>query len=122
MDRKTYETKFDSLSKLKTDLLLLKKQLNNEIDSLSSASLAMDNLIIEERKNLYVLRYGKENGNRVFNGQIWTGMSESMLNDSWGKPDKIDKNAQKWGTYTQWYYGEITFFFKNGILFEWEEK
>ncbi|MCH8326702.1 MAG: hypothetical protein IIB83_09140 [Bacteroidetes bacterium] len=28
---------------------------------------------------------------------------------------------KKWGIFTQWTFGDVTFFFKNGKLFEWEE-
>ncbi len=49
-------------------------------------------------------------------------MTERMLKDSWGEPDKIDKNMEKWGVFTQWYYGNITYFFKNGKLIAWEEE
>ena len=40
--------------------------------------------------------------------------------DSWGEPDRVDKNVEAWGTFAQWYYGEVTFFFKDGNLTDWE--
>jgi len=49
-------------------------------------------------------------------------MTEQMLQDGWGKADTVNANSYKWGIYTQWIYGDITLFFKNGKLFEWEEK
>ena len=49
-------------------------------------------------------------------------MTEDMLNDSWGKPDRTNKIKKKWGIFTQWYYGDITYFFKNSKLIEWEQK
>ena len=49
-------------------------------------------------------------------------MTENMLNDSWGKPDKIDVNKEKWGVFSQWYYGNITYFFRDGSMIDWEEK
>ena len=49
-------------------------------------------------------------------------MTDKMLEESWGKPDNITSNKEKWGMFTQWYYGEITYFFKNGELLGWEQK
>ena len=49
-------------------------------------------------------------------------MTEDMLNDSWGKPDRTNKIKKKWVIFTQWYYGDITYFFKNSKLIEWEQK
>ncbi len=49
-------------------------------------------------------------------------MTDEMVRDSWGKPDKIDKNVERWGVFTQWYYGNVTFFFRDGKLTEWDEK
>jgi len=61
---------------------------------------------------MYIKKFGKDKANRIINKQIWKGMSEKMLLSSWGKPDKIDKNVEKWGTFTQWYFGEVTFFLR----------
>ncbi len=74
-----------------------------------------------EVRELYVMRYGKEDGAKVASGMVWKGMSEDMLRDSWGKPDSVTSNKQPWGTYNQWYYGEITYFFKDGKMIDWEE-
>ena len=49
-------------------------------------------------------------------------MTEKMLKDSWSEPDRKTRNKKKWGLFTQWYYGTITYFFKNGVLTDWEEK
>ncbi len=73
-----------------------------------------------ELRDLYIIKYGEEAGGKISMGHIWTGMSEEMMRDSWGEPDSITVNDQKWGKYSQWYFGEITYFFKDGKLFEWE--
>ena len=49
-------------------------------------------------------------------------MTEKMLRDGWGKPDRIHTSTYKWGIYSQWYYGDIIYFFRNGKLIDWEEK
>ena len=76
---------------------------------------------VSGRENQLKRKYGNEIGERIIRGQIWKGMTEKMLEDSWGKPDRITKNREKWGTFTQWYFGKITYFFKDGIMTGWEE-
>jgi hypothetical protein len=96
-------------------------ELKSEIDSLTDLINDKEQEIILCFRELYVMKYGNEIGQRVAYNQIWKGMTESMMKDSWGEPDKIEKNVKKWGVFTQWYYGEVTFFFKDGKLIDWEE-
>ena len=117
-----YNYLIDSLTTVKSELLTQKVDLNHQIDSLKIVLEKLQNNITSSRIKELIKKYGKENGSRIAKGQIWKGMTEKMLEESWGKPDKIDKNKEKWGTYTQWYYGEITYFFKNGEMIGWEQK
>ena len=117
-----YNFLVDSLTTLKSDLLAEKVKLNNQIDSLKNILEKLKDDNTSTRVKELIKKYGKENGSRIAKGQIWKGMTEKMLEESWGKPDKINKNKEKWGTFTQWYYGDITYFFKNGIMIGWEEK
>ena len=94
----------------------------NEIDSLKMLRDSLKRKLQNQLRELYIIRYDEDAGSKVAMGQIWTGMTEEMMRDSWGEPDSITVNDQKWGKYTQWYYGEITYFFKDGKLFEWENK
>lgn len=121
MDSEKYNSIYDSLMTEKTKLLSEKELLTNDIDSLKNILAEMDEKWKSSRKGQLVRKYGKDIGSRVASGQVWKKMTEKMLEDSWGKPDKISKNKEKWGTFTQWYYGEITYFFKNGIMTDWEE-
>lgn len=112
----------------KSNVKLTKEQLHKqntqtkkEVDSLKIVLKNLDANLKEHLKTLYILKYGKKKGIRVSNGNVWKGMTEHMLNDSWGKPDKVNANKRKWGIFTQWTFGDVTFFFKNGKLFEWEE-
>ena len=120
----SYISNRDSLSLLKQKLKSEKSDLLKSLDSLKAKSNEID-ADIEKTKNdistLYVNKFGNLNGKRIANKQVWKGMSDKMLQLSWGKPDKINKNVEKWGTFTQWYYGDVTFFFKNGLLIDWEE-
>jgi hypothetical protein len=113
----------------KDELSLRKDQLNKEIeilkfeiDSIRSRIPEIEQQVITSYRELYVLKYGKEIGQKVAYKQIWTGMPAEMVRDSWGEPDKIDTNVKPWGVFTQWYYGEVTFFFRVGKLTEWDEK
>jgi hypothetical protein len=123
-NEKNYKSEFDSLKYLKEQTEKSKKNLRTEINELKKISSDLNNqimLITQEIEKLYMDKFGKEIGSRIYNKQIWKGMTEKMLSASWGKPDKIDKNVEKWGTFTQWYYGKITFFFRDGKLTDWEE-
>lgn len=121
----SFNAQKDSLLFQKEQFTKNKMKLTAEIDSLKNLSTEIENkieVVLEEINSMYVKKFGKEKANRIVNKQIWKGMSEKMLRASWGAPDKIDRNVEKWGAFTQWYYGDVTFFFKNGKLTDWEER
>ena len=117
-----YRSTTDSLENLKTDLLTERKELESEIETLSTELTELENKVNLALRDLYIAKYGEKDGVNVSYGRVWIGMTEEMLRDSWGKPDKIEKNVENWGTFTQWYYGDVTYFFRDGILTEGEEK
>ncbi|WP_296246268.1 hypothetical protein [uncultured Stenotrophomonas sp.] len=39
--------------------------------------------------------------------KVWQGQTEEQLIDSWGRPDKIDRQVMKTKTKDTWKYGEI---------------
>ena len=49
-------------------------------------------------------------------------MTDEMVSDGWGDPDRIDRNVKKWGVFEQWNYGNITFFFRDAKFTDWEEQ
>jgi len=118
----TQENNPPNIKQSKEQLIKNNAKTRHEIDSLKIVLKNLDTILRKHLKSLYVLKYGKKNGARVSNGSVWKGMTENMLKDSWGKPDKINKIKRKWGIFTQWYYGDVTYFFKNGRLIEWEQK
>ena len=122
LTKQQFKVQRDSLVNLKNNLTAVNKKMRSEIDSLKSYSSKLDDKIKHAKYELYVLKYGKKNGTRVYAGKVWKGMTDKMLRDSWGKPDKIHKDVYKWGVFTQWYYGNITYFFKNHKLTDWEQK
>ncbi len=114
------QSKIDSLTNKSQSIENRNQNLRKDIDSLQALRDSLQQKLRTELRDLYIMKYGQDAGSKVAMGQIWTGMSEEMMRDSWGKPDSIAVNKQKWGTYTQWYYGDIIYFFKDGKLFEWE--
>jgi hypothetical protein len=109
-------------------LTLQKKELKIEIESLKTDIDSLQNLIPQlEQDNitcyreLYILKYGEEIGNSVAYKRIWKGMTDEMVQDGWGEPDRTEKNIEAWGVFTRWIYGNIIFFFRDGILTDWEE-
>ncbi len=129
LNRKTFETRMDSLTSMKNSLNMFINNLKTQVDSLKNISGNLDKkleacntALRSEKQKLFVKKYGNEIGNRVASGQVWKGMTQEMLKDGWGKPDKTHKIVHPWGVFSQWYYGDITYFFKNGKLTDWEEK
>lgn len=123
-----YQDERDSLLLLKNSLTTDTVSLKSEVDSLTTYLSNLEKKLnvnqdeLKELKNkLYSKRYGKENGTRIALGRIWKGMTLEMLEDEWGKPDRSNTDKHPWGVFTQLYYGDITYFFKNSILTDWEE-
>jgi hypothetical protein len=118
----------DSLSTLKKSLTSEKDYLNTYTDSLANYINALDKVLdknekelAELKKKLFIKKYGRTKGLRVFEGRIWKGMTEEMLIDVWGKPGKTHTDKHPWGVFTQYYYGDITYFFKNSVLIDWQQ-
>lgn len=115
--------------RLENEILLTKKselqkeisELTSEIDSLKYLIPETEQEIKECFRELYTMKYGNELGQRVAYSQIWRGMTENMTKDSWGEPDKVEKNVKSYGMFTQWYYGDVIFFFRDGNLIDWED-
>ena len=122
ISKERYNFLTDSLLTQKSILLSEKESLIIEIDSLKNRLVEIEEECKSARVNQIIRKYGSKVGRQIVNGQVWKGMTEKMLEDSWGKPDKITKNKEKWGLFTQWYYGNITYFFRDGIMTDWEEK
>lgn len=122
ISKERFDSLFDSLLTEKQFLLAERDRLNHDIDSLKNVISDLDKKLVSARMGGLVRKYGKDIGSRISQGQVWKGMTEKMLEESWGKPDKIDRNKEKWGVFTQWYYGDITYFFRDGVMTDWEEK
>lgn len=121
INKDRYKYLIDSLSLQKSNYTLEKETLIKDISMLEKRMIDLTEQLKNAQIDLFVKKYGKDNGMRIAHGRVWKGMTEKMLRDSWGEPDKITKNKEKWGTFTQWYYGKITYFFKDGVMIDWEE-
>ena len=122
LDKERFNFLMDSLLTEKSSLLLEKESLLNAIDSMQNLLAEYEERCKSARSDQLIRKYGNKIGKRIAQGQVWKGMTVKMLEDSWGKPDKITTNKEKWGTFAQWYYGDITYFFRDGEMIDWEEK
>lgn len=121
MTQENYKKEVNAITEKRGQLNTQIKDLKSEIDSLSLLIPELRQRLETEYRELYIIKYGKKVGPKIAQKQIWKGMKDEMVKDGWGKPDRIDKNVEPWGVFTQWYYGDIIFFFKNGILIDWQE-
>lgn len=78
-------------------------------------------------------KYGPATANRLTNGEMWLGMSDNMIADTYGKPLRTLKKVNKKGTTETWYYKclpgknetqvvDLTITFKNHLVTEWKQK
>jgi len=121
MTDEEFKSKMESLTLQKKELKSEIEALKSEIESLQKTIPGLEQELITASRELYVLKYGEEIGNRIAYKRIWKGMTDEMVRDGWGEPDKIEKNVEAWGVFTQWIYGDVIFFFRDGKLTDWEE-
>ncbi len=119
--REEYNKKYESLKTQKENFLREKAALKSSIDSLTQVTAHLDSLLKDCMPAYLIHKYGKKIGTRIALGKIWKGMSEKMLRDSWGKPDKVRTRRWKWGVFRQYYYGNIIYFFRDGKLIDWKD-
>ncbi len=111
----------DSLAAYKAQLKEMIEKAKKDIADLQKISDDLDVKIKDSQRDLYILKYGKEDGEQIAMGRIWKGMTEEMMVDSWGEPDKKNTDKFSYGTFTQYTYGDITYFFRDNKLIDWEE-
>tara|TARA_R110002096_G_C14527999_1_gene717487 strand:- start:61 stop:1287 length:1227 start_codon:yes stop_codon:yes gene_type:complete len=70
-----------------------------------------------KRVNKFVKKYGKVYGEIIANYRVRIGMTKEMCQDSWGKPESINRTTNTYGTSEQWVYdGGNYLYFDNGKL------
>lgn len=121
MSAEELKTKRSELLIRKSELTEEKKELKTDIEKLTAHLKKIETKLKSALADYYVRKYGKEDGSRVAMGQIWKGMAQQMMLDSWGEPDKKNTDKYSYGVFTQYYYGKVVYFFRDGKLIDWEE-
>ncbi len=57
----------------------------------------------------------------MIDGKVMRGMSESQVQNAWGRPSKINRSVGSYGTHEQWVYdrgrnGSQYIYFENGVV------
>ncbi len=71
------------------------------------------------RHDYLILKYGQNEGRKIYEHMIWKGMTSEMVLDSWGKPKVINHYTTSNGYREEWIYGKHVLTFTNGILTGW---
>ena len=58
----------------------------------------------EARREQLIQKYGRSNGEAIFAGKIWLGITSEMARDSWGMPIDVNRTVDASGTREQWVY------------------
>lgn len=64
-------------------------------------------------------KYGQSIASRLFSGKIWKGMSASMVQDSWGSPQKINRVISGNIIKEEWFYNNTWLYIQNNVLADW---
>lgn len=64
-------------------------------------------------------KYGTNMAVRLISGKIWKGMNSSMVNDSWGNAQKINRIIDGNIIKEEWTYINTWLYFENNTLLEW---
>jgi hypothetical protein len=79
----------------------------------------------EERRTRLYNDYGKDIGNRLYRGNIWIGMTGTMLREAKGQPENKKRTVFKTKTKERWYYragtAPLTVVLENGSVVSWSE-
>lgn len=116
-----YKIEKSQLEEQKAELLNEKASLQNDLITMTRKVEELEASIKAAWPKYLSKKYGRINGGNLAMGRIWKGMKKEMMLDIWGKPDKQHTDRFSYGVFTQYYYGKITYYFKNGILTDWEE-
>jgi uncharacterized protein len=83
--------------------------------------------LAEERQRL-VAKYGEQAADRILARQVWQGMTDEQLMESWGSPDDKDSEIKRTTRKETWKYGQIgknrfsnRVFLENGIVIGWKD-
>jgi len=86
-----------------------------------SAEVIRNNLNTKRYQEL-VSKYGRETGEKIYQHKIWKGMQQTMVMDSWGRPQKINHWSGIGGTKDEWIYPRYILVFWDSRLTSWYER
>ncbi|MCF1753383.1 hypothetical protein [Mariniradius sediminis] len=76
----------------------------------------------ETRFNELTKKYGSTIGKRIFMKEVWIGMTEDMLLDSWGEPEEINRTVTATLVRKQYVYpGQKYIYVENGKVTAWQD-
>lgn len=76
---------------------------------------------LQERREKFIKKYGPEIGEKISKRNIWIGMTEEMLIDSWGRPEKVNNTVTRYGTRKQYVYSSSQYVYvENGMVDAWQ--
>ncbi len=78
--------------------------------------------VAEQRLHLLTSKYGHEVGRKIFDKQIWIGMTRDMVRDSWGPPMENNRTVTADSVSEQWVYSRGRYlYFVSGVLTAWQD-
>ena len=122
IEQKPIKAEKEELLQKKENLLNEKARLKEEIEKFNKIITNLNAELKIVLPSCMKKKYGSKDGARIAMGQIWKGMTEEMMRDSWGEPDKTNTDKYSYGVFTQFYYGKVIYFFRDGKLIDWEEE
>jgi hypothetical protein len=93
----------------------MKISVDTLIGYVSTACLDESDAVLElkyrdnQRQLRFIRKYGERDGNRIYNSEVWVGMTEEMLIDSWGRPNNKNVTETVFGKSEQWVYRRGSF-------------
>lgn len=93
------------------------QQLKDQESKRKAERLAESERLQPHKLKLLIKAFGNENGRRVYNKEVWIGMSDKMAKASIGSPESINTTITIGNVHEQWVYPQERYlYFDNGIL------
>jgi uncharacterized protein YecT (DUF1311 family) len=91
------------------------------------AAIALKILSTHLRRRRLSSKYGEEIANMIMARQVWQGMTEEQLTESWGNPTDVGREVIRAKTRETWKYGQTgknrfsnRVYLENGIVIGWK--
>lgn len=88
------------------EAILFYKMTDEEFDNKHNALYVAKKERIEKRKETLLEKYGEEIGQKIIQGEVWTGMAKEMLIDALGEPSQTKEDVLKTKIKEKFSYGE----------------